>query len=119
MNLLVNPRLIFAICSLALVTSCGGRSPGLQTEEQGHGLATDSPLARFEQELTMPEKELVLKAGQTTTIPVTVRNLTGVTLSSSGRYPITLSYRFFQNGKMWPIEGDRTLLSGALKAEEQ
>ena len=115
----MNSYCIFAICSLALLTSCGTRSPETRTEEPSHAMAMDSPLDRFDQELTTPQKQLVLKPGQTVVIPVTVRNLTGLSLISTGRYPITLSYRWFENGKMLPIEGNRSVLPRPVKPNEQ
>jgi hypothetical protein len=40
-------------------------------------------------------------------------------LASAGRYPITLSYKWFESGKMLPIEGERTLLLRPLEPNEQ
>jgi uncharacterized protein YfaS (alpha-2-macroglobulin family) len=79
----------------------------------------DQPLVKFDQELTTAQKELVFKPGQTLTVPVTVRNSTGTALASTGRYPVDVSYKWFDGRNMLPIEGDRTLLPGPLQPNDQ
>jgi hypothetical protein len=118
MNFFLKAHLIFALSGL-LLTSCGDRSPEPQTQPSNAVITMDQPLMKFDQELTTAQKELVLKPGQTITIPITIRNTTGVVLSSSGRYPIDLSYKWFDGTKMLPIEGDRTGLSRPLEPNGQ
>jgi len=111
----MNLRSILTIYSLPLLVSCGSRSPELRTELQGNAITVDEPLAKFDQELTTPQKEITLKLGQTINIPVTIGNLTGALLASSGRHPITLSYKWIDHGQILPIEGERTLLHRPLE----
>jgi hypothetical protein len=115
----MNSRSFFTICSFALLLSCGNRPSDLQSEAQGSAVSLDKALSKFDQELTTTQKELSVKPGQATTIPVTIRNLTEATLASTGRFPITLSYKWFDEGRMLPIEGERTLLQIPLKPGEQ
>jgi hypothetical protein len=97
---------------LLLLMSCGSRSPELQTNgpDQLQQSAMDKPLVSFSQQLTTTQTGLTLRFGQTTQVPVTVRNTTDRVLVSSGKFPITLSYKWFDAGTMLPIEGERTIL---------
>jgi hypothetical protein len=119
MNFIRNPQFVFAILSLVLVAACESRSPELQTTRSNDVIRMDEPLSRFDQELTTIQKELVFKPGQTITVAITIRNITGVALVSTGRFPITVSYKWFDDGKILPIEGDRTLLPMPLHPNDQ
>jgi hypothetical protein len=114
-------RYLTIILLLVLLVSCGSRSPELQSQgpEQLQQSAMDKPLARFAQELTTTQKKLALKSGQTTQVSITIRNTTDTVLASNGRYPITLSYKWFDDGTMLPIEGDRTVLPRPLPPDAQ
>lgn len=115
----MNPRSFFVICSFALLLSCGNRPSDLPSEAQGSPVSLDEALIKFDQELTTTQKELSVKHGQTTTIPITIRNLNDVTLASMGRFPITLSYKWFDEGRMLPLEGERTLFRIPLRPGQQ
>jgi hypothetical protein len=47
-------------------------------------------------------------------IPVRVGNAGTEAWASAGKFPITLSYKWVKNGRMLPIEGERTMLPGVL-----
>ena len=74
----------------------------------------EQPLTSFRQVLTSSASGLTLHPKQETTIPLHIQNPGGETWVSEGRYPVTISYKWFQNGRMLPIEGERTLLPAAV-----
>jgi hypothetical protein len=78
----------------------------------------DAPLKTFSQEITSSVKSLRLKPSESTEVPVIIRNTGQEPLATAGRYPITVSYKWFVGEKMLPIEGERTALSGVLKSNE-
>lgn len=49
---------------------------------------------------------------------MTIKNSGQEKLVSAGRFPITISYKWYEAGKMLPIEGERTLLPQPLKPGE-
>ena len=112
----MNSRSFLTVCSFALLLSCANRSSDL---ESGSAVSLNKALSKFDQELTTTQKEVSAKPGQAITIPVTIRNLTEATLASTGRFPITLSYKWFDGGRMLPIEGERSVLQIPLKPGEQ
>ena len=112
-------RLILTISPLALLVSCGIRFPELETQDHLWHTEINTPLTKFAQELATTHKELVLKHGEITHIPVTIRNVTETTLVSAGRYPITLNYRWYDGANMLPIEGNRTFLHRPIEANDQ
>jgi hypothetical protein len=82
-----------------------------------HKDATDVnvPLTLFSEGIDSSVKMLDLRPGEKTSFPVVLRN-TGPSLwSNSGKYPITISYKWFDHGNMLPIEGKRTVLPNPLK----
>jgi hypothetical protein len=70
----------------------------------------DAPLTTFGQHIIGDSKMIVMKPGQRTALGVTVQNLTGRTIASAGKYPVLLSYKWFEGDRMLPIDGDRTPL---------
>lgn len=114
MRMSVISVLVFVI----LLSSCG---PGQRSAEQASpaaaasGADVDTPFTTFSQDIQSSEKSLELHPEQTTSVPIVLHN-TGTSLwSSSGRYPITISYKWFEHGVMLPIEGERTTLPGPVK----
>jgi hypothetical protein len=75
----------------------------------------NAPLPSFSEDIQSPVKLLDLRPEQRTLVPITLRNSGPALWSTTGRYPITISYKWFDQGKMLPIEGERTLLTGRLK----
>ena len=109
---------------LATAFSSGCNSP--TTEQQSSSLAvpadpntTDQALTNFSQQITSSVRNLSVSPGETLTIPVTVKNTGNQRLSSTGKFPITFSYKWFDAGKMLPIEGERTVLPGPLNPGDE
>lgn len=70
----------------------------------------DQPFTAFSEQITSSIRLLNVHAGDTTQIPTTITNTSGNRWVSAGKYPVTLSYRWFESGKMLGIEGARTVL---------
>ena len=69
----------------------------------------------FADEITSRVARLSLKPMQVVNLPVTIRNVSGAAWSSAGKEPILVSYKWFENKKMLPIEGERTGLPGIVR----
>jgi len=85
---------------MCMLQGCTGEPP---TE-------TDSVLFSFKQEISSTVHELSLRRNESTRIPVAVRNVGEQTWSSVGRAPVNVSYKWFRDGVVLPIEGERTVL---------
>lgn len=70
----------------------------------------NAPLTTFNQEITSSIHELTVSPGGSFEIPVTIKNPTNEPWETSGKYPVEVSYKWFDNGVKLPIEGDRTVL---------
>jgi len=68
------------------------------------------PLKSFQQLLTSAIEALSLHASQEVRIPVRIGNPGSEIWFSAGPRPVTISYKWFANDRMLPIEGERTLL---------
>jgi hypothetical protein len=68
------------------------------------------PVISFRQVLTSSTTSVDLHPGQETELPIRVANPGSETWDSTGRFPITISYKWFKNGEMLPVEGERTVL---------
>ena len=79
----------------------------------------DTPLSVFSEKITSPSAEIVASHGETLSVPLTVENSGTTRLIGTGKYPITLSYKWFDAGKMLPIEGERTVLPHPLNPGEK
>ena len=75
----------------------------------------DAPLTEFNEEITSPVTSLAAKPGETLTVRVLVKNPTAAAWVSSGKYPVDLSYKWFESGRMLGAEGQRTLLIAPLR----
>lgn len=62
-------------------------------------------------------REWVISPGGAFQIPVTIVNPTKETWPHGGKYPVVVSYKWFDNGAMLPIEGDRTVLPSNVPPE--
>jgi len=71
-------------------------------------------LVSFRQILTSPTARLTLHSREETRLPVRIQNPGGETWASAGKFPVTISYKWFQDGSMLPIEGERTVLPGPI-----
>lgn len=97
-----------AIGLAACFGACKSRSPELQSVNSGSPM--DKPLTTFAEVITSATHELTVTPGGVFQVPVTIMNPTNDAWESSGKYPVVVSYKWFDNGVMLPIEGKRTLL---------
>lgn len=74
----------------------------------------DAPLTEFDQNITSDVHELTVSPGGTFQIPVTITNPTKEAWSSSGKYPVTVSYIWFENGALLAYGEDRAVLPTTL-----
>ena len=72
------------------------------------------PLTSFRQVLTSNTARLTLHPKEETRLPVRIQNPGAETWVSVGRFPVTISYKWYRNGQMLPIEGERTVLPSAI-----
>ena len=77
-------------------------------------LASDAgenePLHDFREQIVGSIKPLRVAAGGTTSLPVTITDVSNERWASRGQYPVSLSYRWLKAGKDTGIEGLRTSL---------
>jgi uncharacterized protein YcfL len=79
-----------------------------QTPDPPKDITVDRPLTSFQQVLTTSTTKLTLHPNQETRIPVNIKNSGQETWASNGKYPVTISYKWYKDGQMLPIEGERT-----------
>jgi hypothetical protein len=63
--------------------------------------------------------KLQARPGEAITLPVRIMNPTDKPWASSGKYPVTLSYKWFDSGRMLDIEGERTGLRHGVRPGEE
>lgn len=103
--------LSFTFLWVWLTTGCTGAPPNGPTPPSIAELGgMTAPLTSFHQQITSSLSSVTVTPGAAFTVPVTVKNTGGQRLSSVGKYPVTLSYKWFEAGRMLPIEGERTPL---------
>jgi hypothetical protein len=98
--------------SATLFVSCGSSGPEQSAGSANAGAAVEmnAPLRSFSEDIQSPLKSLEMKPSEQVFVPITVRNTSQEPWSSVGQYPVNISYKWFENGKMLPIEGERTPL---------
>jgi len=74
------------------------------------GVGDDQPFTTFSERITSSMRLLSVHPGDTTSVPLTILNTSGNRWVSEGKYPVTLSYKWFDSGHMLGIEGVRTVL---------
>jgi len=79
----------------------------------------DAPLAQFSEQITSPVTNLRAKPGETIMVPVRIRNPTSERWASAGKYPVNLSYKWFDSSRMLNVEGVRTVFRGQVKPGEE
>jgi len=81
----------------------------------GNGNAgVDRPLSRYVSSMSSPTTEIRAKPSEQMSIPLRIGNIGAELWSSTGKFPVTLSYKWLKSGRMLPIEGERTLLPGVV-----
>jgi hypothetical protein len=68
------------------------------------------PLSSFNQVIQSSVSNLSVAANEKFDLPVRIENPGTETWLTTGSAPVTASYKWFQDGKMLPIEGERTPL---------
>lgn len=106
-----------SVVTTACKSSPESEQPSSQAPADPNGL--NQALTNFSQQITSSVSTLSVSPGQVLTVPVTVKNTGNNRLASAGKFPITFSYKWFDGGRMLPIEGDRTLLPRPLNPGEQ
>lgn len=69
-----------------------------------------SPLSTFDQRIQSSVHDLAVAANEKFDLPVRIENPGIETWTSVGSAPVNVSYKWFQDKKILPIEGDRTPL---------
>lgn len=113
---------VFAVVlSFAISTACKSSPQGQQSSSQAPAdpNGVNEALTSFSQQITSSVSNLSVSPGQSLTVPVTVKNTGSHRLASGGKFPITFSYKWFDGGRMLPIEGERTLLPRPLNPGEE
>ena len=108
--LMMARRTFSAVFCMALCGWSVACKPGGDTAAAPAQGGMQQPLTSFRQVVTSSKTDLQLHPGQDTTIPVRIENPGTDTWISTGAYPITVSYKWFKDGKMMAIEGERTVL---------
>lgn len=80
------------------------------TSSGGVVLWIDEPLTQPTSRVTSPVTTLALSPSDRRWLALAIENTCGQPWSSQGRYPIRVSYAWFNDGKALPIEGHRTPL---------
>jgi hypothetical protein len=111
----VSKRSVSVFASAVLLCSCGSRQPRAEQVSITENTEVNTALSSFSEDIKSSVKSLAVKPAEKIFVPVTLRNTEPSTLSTTGQHPITISYKWFDHGKMLPIEGDRTNLPSPLK----
>lgn len=107
-------RILSLFVAAVLLCSCSSRQA--QTGQTSDSAAeVNTPLTSFSQDITSSVKSLELRPSGTTLVPVTLHNPGPAVWASAGRYPVNISYKWFDGEKMLPIEGERTFLAHPIK----
>jgi hypothetical protein len=107
--------LVIGLCCIGI--AC--KQSGTKTTEPMPTLGgLDEPLTSFRQNLTSTTTSLTLHPGQDIKVPVRIENLGAETLTSLGRLPVNVSYKWFKGTEMLPIEGERTGLPAPIRPKQ-
>jgi hypothetical protein len=104
--------LIFVLSLLVSLAGCKSSAPAQQAKVGS--VIMDTPLTEFDQNIISDVHELTVSPGGTFQIPVTITNPTKEAWSSSGKYPVTVSYIWFENGVLLAFGDDRVVLPTTL-----
>jgi hypothetical protein len=106
-------RLVATTVVALALCACSSRQPqaesaSAESSSPKEASPLDAPLPSFSQDIQSTVKSLSLKRGEKTLVPITIHNTEPTILATIGKDPITISYKWFDHGKMLPIEGERT-----------
>jgi hypothetical protein len=93
-------------------------APSTASASTSDSAEVNTPFTSFSQDIRSSTKSLDLQPGETIFLPVTIRNTSSSLWSSIGRFPVLISYKWYEQGKILPIEGERTAFPGTLKPGE-
>ena len=82
--------------------------PVEQNEPVAIGTGMTQPLGSFNQIIQSSAANLSVSANEKFDVPVRIENPGTDTWVSAGNAPVNVSYKWFLDGKMLPIEGERT-----------
>jgi hypothetical protein len=102
--------LAVSLCCVGIACHQGATPPSEGEKKAG----LQQPLTSFRQVLTSPKTDLKLHPGEDIKVPVHIQNPGTETWVSAGKYPVTVSYKWFKDGQMMGIEGERTGLPSAI-----
>jgi hypothetical protein len=86
-------------------------NPAAETDKKA---GMQQAVTSFRQVLTSSKTDLKLHPGEDTKIPVHIQNPGTETWVSAGPYPVNVSYKWYKEGQMMRIEGERTALPSAV-----
>lgn len=113
----VNVRVLCFTPLAFFLVSCGSGASDRPAAQAEPGMM-NAPLRVFSEDIQSPLKSLKMKHSEHAFVPVTIRNPTQETWVSEGKYPVTVSYKWFENGKLLGIEGERTVLPAPIKPND-
>jgi hypothetical protein len=96
-----------AVLIAVLLTSC---STSPKEAKEVNEVPGSVKLMKFSQVITSPTKTLAMTANQEIKLAVSIKNSGSDNWYDSGAFPVNISYKWFKDGKLQPIEGERTRL---------
>ena len=106
-------RFAFAVLVCCLDVACH-QSATTTAEAPDQKAGLQQPLTAFRQVITSSIDKINVHPGQEIKVAVRIENPGTEAWMSAGRYPVTISYKWFKGAEMLPIEGERTLLPGTI-----
>jgi len=104
-----------SLCAFAISLWCMGIGCHQEAPQPtNQKLGMQQPVTSFRQVLTSSKTDLKLHPGEDTKIPVRIQNPGTETWVSAGPYPVNVSYKWYKDGQMMRIEGERTALPSAI-----
>jgi hypothetical protein len=103
----VRAAVAISLCCIGIACREAAPNPSAETTK---AIGLQQPLTSFRQILTSSRTDLTLRRAQDTHVPVKIQNPGTETWESAGQYPVNISYKWYKDGQMMGIEGERTLL---------
>ena len=102
------PRI--GITAMLLVVGGSAACSHPPVEQSEPAASAPQAFSSYNQLIQSPTTNLSVSANEKFDVPVRIENPGTDTWVPSGSAPVTVSYKWFLNGKMLPIEGERTEL---------